>query len=278
MDVRDDMSYVINNFRRLLVKGDITICQDFSQKCGEYDEYTNLWNLDCTKFNVLLCKYNNTKFIIRALIYPQVSSTDAYIRELINKYKQFNILGPNFMKYYGSTKCYHTAKQLREYRHGLFTTFGKKYCTEIYGQQVNDILFYSYIEHDNTLRKFIELNYTNTRAILEIFSITVRLLVSAFVNKGFIHGDLNLRNILIKGINHTYEVYFVDFDDSKFLDNPYTLDNIKLFEHEVYVLKRNILNLLSKHIQEDENMYLQLEADMNNTLNDIFNTQFAKIT
>lgn len=142
-------------------------CEDFSQKRGNYDDESKLWDSSYDRFQVILAKYKTSKFIIRALLYPQVESISLQIRRLHNKYQSLNILGANFMKYYGITKCFHQSNVSTAFRGDLFQSLGSSYCGVSYGLNYNDVMFFQYIDHDITLSKFISLNPRNIKDIIQ---------------------------------------------------------------------------------------------------------------
>jgi serine/threonine protein kinase len=210
----DLMPFVVANFRQLLKSGEIVIIKDYSNTRSNVDEYGRYYP-EYDRFQVLLCRYRTVKFVIKALLYQETSTHTNYLDTLDAKYRQFNELDQRFMKYYGRFVCSHQ-KIVPNANLGLFNIISTAaYCSEYKTMYHNTIMFFEYKEHDTTLLEFCRYNVFNIRRITDVFARIVDAMVAMFKIHGFVHGDLNLRNILISGD----EVSFIDFDDSS-LNQP----------------------------------------------------------
>ena len=100
---------------------------------------------------------------------------------------------------------------------------------------MDDVMFFQYIEHDNTFDEYLSLNANNIEHINIIFTDAINLLFNAYNKFKFIHHDLNLRNILITRNNIGYQINFIDFDDGV------NLVKIKTFSSMISLIYLGIL-------------------------------------
>ena len=210
-----DPQYLVSHFRDLLKAGQVLILKDLSNTRSNLDENQRYYP-DYDRFQVLLCRWGPMKFIIKSLLYPENSVHRKTLDDLDRRYREFNQLDTRFMKYYGRYVCNHP-KPVPGTNRGLFSVISSpEYCDAYSSMTRNTLMFFEYIESDMSMLEFVQYNSFNVPAVVEVFIKIVSALVDAYNQCGFVHGDLNLRNILITAGG----VALVDFDDSVLSRDP----------------------------------------------------------
>jgi hypothetical protein len=227
-------------FGQALVSGRVNIIKDFSQRRGGvYDSDSGLWESSYDRLQVLLCELNGFPFILRTFLYNESGAFQKEIMKLDAAYTKYNALSDNFMKYYGKYLCFHRDGINRSIRKGLRENLNNSlYCRATGATSFkNTLLFFQYLDTDMTLLEAIHSNALTPAELYKIFYRAAFLLIEAYRRHGFIHGDLNLRNVLIKDKK---EAYFVDFDDSSI-----GVDNEDKFIDDLFMFRDRISALLS---------------------------------
>ena len=266
---------------------------DYSQSLGFcLNNITKNYRSDCDIFQTMLVNNinDNTTYILKSRIFPRYNKG---YKDLITKYNIINNLNINyFMKFAGFYNCHSDLTNLI-YKKGLKTILNhtkknnlkSKLCAsnKHYNANKLTIFYFKFIPNTITIKEYINTssNYDTTYSnLIIIFRIVTDILFQAYNMNGFIHNDLNLRNILLNNTRHNYidinkqtipsiyTPFIIDFDDSYFNGSlSQFIDGINTFKNNIIIM------LLSKYINNSNNRYsatqIKMNADFDNSIKDI---------
>ena len=241
---------------------------DYSQSLSECKQ--NAFYLStCDRYQTILAEdfVTNQKYIVKSKVFPQY----VYTNEVYDLLKVLDVLSefdlPYLMKFYGPLSCLspEVVKSTTHYRHGLAALLGKKneFCTGSVDSNKLVLFFYEYREGAEQLKTFIarQRENENIKPILKKIYFIVAIIIRYLQTEvGFVHNDLNLRNVLIESfpteqtltlpfgiqVKTRYAPFIIDFDDS-LLD----IKNKRL--NDMRTLHTNIANALDiMEYAEDE--------------------------
>ena len=198
--IHNEMINYINTHKNAMYN-EINAELNFTQGLSEITNNNGSYIDSCLRFQtILISKHEKYKFIIKALFGRncKLSSKLLDILKTINTLKTDNII-----KFYGIVSCNH-AYSKNIIKKGLFKTFknkNKEFCKTI-GNNKIALLFFQYFEDTQSVKSYILDIFNNniktefTKCMRLCICIIV-LLYYANITIGFVHHDLNLRNILI---------------------------------------------------------------------------------
>ena len=200
---------LLNDFYSVDTRQKIKVLKDLSQGLAECTD-NGLYLESCTKFQTVCIEVERIKFLVKSRVFPTSACFDH--SNLLSKLQLINQMHlSGFMKFYGSIKC-STNLPPHEIKKGLKTILTNlQFCSHACpAASCTCIYFYEFIENSDTMRN--QLNQLNPDSLVQICKALFEMLRIAQDKIGFVHNDLNLRNVLI---TQSLQPFLVDFDDCK---------------------------------------------------------------
>jgi serine/threonine protein kinase len=199
--IHNEIVDYINKHKNTLYNN-INTNMNFTQGLGEITHNNGSYIDSCHRYHTILISKHGGKyrFIIKAF-FGRKCKVSSKLLELL---KTVNTLhSDNIMKFYGTISCNHSYST-DIIKKGLFKTFknkNKEFCKNVGNNKIT-LLFFQYFDGTQSFKSYIldVFNYNIRAEFTQCMCLCICLIILLYYANakiGFIHHDLNLRNILI---------------------------------------------------------------------------------